>query len=62
VADDRLSLEDVAAVFDRDLAARGERLRLDLGRLEDPPLQRAFAAVYPEAVPAGAGPSIYDPA
>jgi hypothetical protein len=60
--DDRLSLEDVAAVFARDLEARGERLRLDLARLEDPALKDALAAVYPEALPVGAGPSIYDPA
>jgi len=61
-ADDTLSLEDVAQVFDRDLEARGERLRFDLERLEDPAFQRAFQAVYPEAIPVGAGQSMYDAA
>jgi len=62
VADDVLSLEEVARVFDRDLAGRGERLRFDLERLEDPVFQRALAAIYPEATPVGAGPSLYDAA
>jgi hypothetical protein len=60
VEGDRLSLEDVAQIFDRDLEARGEELRFDLGRLEDPALQQALARVYPEAVPVGAGRSIYE--
>jgi len=58
--DDVLSLDDVAAIFDRDLAARGERLRFDLARFEDPTLHAALSAVYPEPVPVGARPSIYD--
>ena len=62
VADDTLTLEEVARVFDRDLASRGEKLRIDLERLEDPAFQEALAAVYPEARPVGAAPSIYDAA
>jgi hypothetical protein len=62
LARDTLSLEDVARVFDRDLEARGEQLRFDLERLEDPAFQQALAAVYPEAIPVEAGPSIYDAA
>jgi len=60
VANDTLTLEDVARVFARDLAARREKLRFDLERLDDPAFQQALAAVYPEAIPVGAGQSIYD--
>jgi hypothetical protein len=49
-------------VFDRDLAARSEKLRFDLERLEDPAFAQALAAVHPETVPVGAGPSMYDAA
>jgi hypothetical protein len=62
VADDTLSFEDVARVFDQDLASRGENLRVDLERLEHPAFQRALEAVYPEARPIGAEPSMFDPA
>ncbi len=60
VAGDLLSLEEVARVFDADLAARGVDLRLDLERLEDPGHAADLAGVYPEAVPVGAGPSVFD--
>lgn len=60
VADDTLGLDDVARVFDRDLKARGEKLRFDLERLGDTSFQRALQATYPEAIPVGAQPSIYD--
>jgi len=60
VEDDRLTLEDVAEIFDRDLKERGEDLRIDLGRLDEAFLQKALACVYPEALPVGAGRSIYD--
>jgi hypothetical protein len=60
VADDRLSLEEVGRVFDRDLEARGEKLRFDLERIEDPTFAEALAGVYPEAIPVGAGRSVYD--
>ena len=59
---DRLSIPDVARVFDRDLEARGLDLRLDLDRLEDPGLAAAVATVYPEAVPVGKAESIFDAA
>jgi hypothetical protein len=62
VANDTLTLEDVARVFDRDLKARGEKLHFDLERLGDPAFQRALQAVYPEAIPVGAGRSMYDAA
>lgn len=61
-ADDTLSFEDVVRVFDRDLAVRGEMLRFDPERLEDPAFAQALAAVCPEAVPVGAGRSMYDAA
>lgn len=60
LAGDTLSLEDVATVFDRDLAVRGESLRFDLARLDDPTLRRALESTYPEPRPLGAQPSIYD--
>lgn len=62
LADDRLELEDVARILDEDLARRGETLRFDLDRLEDPAFQKAMAAVYPEAIPVDAAPSMYDAA
>ena len=62
VVNDSLTLEDVARVFDRDLLARGEKLHFDLERLNEPAFQRAIQAVYPEAIPVGAGRSIYDAA
>lgn len=60
VADDLLSLEEVAEIFDRDLEARGEKIRFDLERIEDLTLKDALAGVYPEAIPVGAGRSIYE--
>jgi hypothetical protein len=60
LADDTLSLEDVAAIFDRDLESRDEKLRFDLERFEDPALRDALAQVYPEPIPVGARPTIYD--
>jgi hypothetical protein len=60
VADDTLSFEDVARVFDQDLASRGENFRVDLERLEHPAFQRALEAIYPEARPIGAEPSMFD--
>jgi hypothetical protein len=61
VAEDLLSWKDVARVFDEDLADRGEALRFDRTRLEDPTFQEALAAIYPEARPISAAPSIFDP-
>lgn len=55
-----LSLDDVAAVFNADLAERGLDMRLELDRLEDPALARAFGEVYPEAVPVEKLPSIFN--
>ena len=62
VANDTLTLEDVAQAFDRDLKARGEKLHFDLERLDEPAFQRALQAIYPEAIPVGAGRSMYDAA
>ena len=45
-----------------DLAQRGEAVRFDLERLEDPAFAEAIQAVYPEAKPIGAGRTIYDEA
>lgn len=62
VVDDTLTVEDVALIFDADLASRGETLRFDLERLENPAFQEALTAVYPEARPLGAKASMFDPA
>jgi hypothetical protein len=62
VKDDQLSYEQVVEVFDRDLADRGEKMRFDLERLEDPEFAQSLAALYPEATPVGAAASIYDAA
>ena len=51
---------EVAAIFDRDLEARGEKLRFDLERFEDPALAESLSLVYPEPRPIGAQPSVYD--
>jgi len=59
---DTLSFEDVARIFDADLAERGADLRFDLGRIEDPAQMGALAGVYPEAVPVGAGATVFDTA
>jgi hypothetical protein len=55
-----LSIADVGRVFERDLAERGEGLRLAPDRLEDPGLLAELSCVYPEDVPLGAHPSIFD--
>jgi len=60
VESDTLSLENVARIFNEDLAERGAEFRFDLDRLDDPALVAALAAVYPEAVPVGAGASVLD--
>jgi hypothetical protein len=59
---DTLSIPDVARIFDRDLEERGAELRIDLDRIEDPGLIAAVNAVYPEAIPVGKAPSIFDAA
>jgi hypothetical protein len=53
-ANDRLSMEDVAAAFNDDLARRGSRTRFDTARVDDPSMKAELAAVYPEATPVGA--------
>jgi hypothetical protein len=59
---DTLSIPDVARIFDRDLEEKGAGVRLALDRLEDPGLIAAVHAVYPEPVPIGRRPSIFDAA
>jgi hypothetical protein len=59
---DTLSIPDVARIFDRDLEAKRAKLRFDLDRIEDPGLIAALGAVYPEALPVGRRPSIFDAA
>jgi hypothetical protein len=60
LAEDTLSLADVARIFNEDLARKGSELRLDSDRLDDLARATALAQVYPEARPVGAAPSIYD--
>jgi len=59
---DALTIPDVLRIFDRDLERRGSRLRLDPERLGDPGLAAEVSAIYPEAVPVGKAPSIFDAA
>ena len=54
------SLADVAQIFDADLAARGSDFRIDLTRIHEPDLKRVLGEIYPEAVPVGARPSVFD--
>ncbi len=56
---DTLSLEDVARIFDEDLADKGRDLRFEIDRIDDVSFQEEIKAVYPEARPIGAAPSIY---
>jgi hypothetical protein len=60
VADDLLPIEEVARIFNEDLAERGEDFRFELDRLEDPALAVGLGALYPEPVPTGAGTSMFD--
>ena len=62
LAEDLLTMEDVARIFNEDLARRGESLRLELDTLEQSGTISALAAIYPEDVPVGKGPSIFDAA
>jgi hypothetical protein len=55
-----LTIPDVARIFDRDLEEKGAEVRVDLDRLEDPGLIAAVNAVYPESIPVGKKPSIFD--
>jgi len=59
---DSLSIPDVMRRFDRDLEERRAGVRLDPDRLGDPGLIAAVNAVYPEPVPVGRRPSIFDAA
>jgi hypothetical protein len=60
VEHDTLSLDNVARIFNEDLAERGAEVRFDPRRIDDPALACALGAVYPEAVPVGAGVSMFD--
>lgn len=51
---DALSMDDVAAVFNDDLARGGSPVRFDPARAEDLALKTEMTTVYPEAVPVGA--------
>lgn len=49
-----LSMQDVADIFNDDLARRGATPRFDLTRVDDLTLKAELATVYPEAIPVGA--------
>jgi hypothetical protein len=57
---DRLDVPQAVEIFNRDLAERGFAERLDAEALATPGHLDVFPAAYPEAVPQGAGRSIYD--
>jgi hypothetical protein len=48
---DTLSLQDVADIFNDDLARRNSPVRFDLARLDDLSHKAELAGVYPEATP-----------
>jgi hypothetical protein len=55
-----LSIADVAHVLDRDLEEKGADVRFDLDRIDDLGFAMEISAHYPEAVPVGRAPSIFD--
>ena len=57
-----LSIPDVVDRFNRDLAAKGTDIRLDVDQLEDPNIAAAMYGLYPEAVPQGKRVSMFDQA
>jgi len=59
LASDTLSLDDVCAIFQRDLSARGVSLTLEPAKLDDLAVAQAVQAVYPEPVPVGTRPTIF---
>ena len=60
VENDTLSFDDVARIFNEDLAARGEDFRVDVGQLNDSSHTRALATIYPEPVPVGTRECVFD--
>lgn len=52
-------MQDVADVFNDDLARRGATARFTLARVDDLGLKAELAAVYPEAVPVDALRSVF---
>jgi hypothetical protein len=56
---DPLSLQDVADIFNDDLARRGSDIRFDLSRLDDLSHKAELATVYPEATPVDAMRSVF---
>ena len=56
---DMLSMQDVADMFNDDLARKCSPLRFDLALVDDPGLKAALADVYPEATPVGAMRSVF---
>jgi hypothetical protein len=56
---DVLSLDEVCEILGRDLEARGRALSIDVATLDDPALQQAVQAAYPEPRPVGVRPSIF---
>ncbi len=59
---DTLSIPDVVRIFNLGLEERGAEVRLEADGLEDPGVMAAVSAAFPEAVPVGKQPSIFDPA
>jgi hypothetical protein len=51
---DVLSIEDVADMFNADLASRGSSVRFDVARVDDLSMKAELATVYPETKPADA--------
>ena len=56
---DALSMQDVATIFNDDLARRDTSVRFDLARLDDLSHKAELATVYPEATPVDAMRSVF---
>ena len=59
---EKLSIPDVARIFNRDLEKKAAGVRFDLDLIDDPGFIGELAAIYPEAIPVGKAPSIFDAA
>ena len=55
VEHDLLTLDEVVAIFNDDLARRGDPFRLTSASIVDPATRDELRRAYPEAIPVGAG-------
>ncbi|HJO24723.1 MAG: hypothetical protein QF890_16225 [Myxococcota bacterium] len=60
VENDTLSFDDVARIFNEDLAKHGKDFRFDISRVDDPDFIAELRNIYPEPVPIGTRTSVFD--